>query len=308
MIGRVAQGALGAYQIFQGVNRFKDDQIGGALNVASGGVNVASAAGYTSAAPYAGPLMAASGLYDGVRAWERGGEGIRGAGAQLGAGIGTILAPGIGTVIGGVAGNALGYGLDKLGLFHKTTRQVAQEHTEDLLKAGQDDAAYQSDVQGMREQFNAAPPDPSKPFAGKYSSWDEYKKAGLEAGDLTGVYGNLKAFGPEWANLTFDQRKAVTQGIIDADLYQSKMGEVEITDEAKAKEIKDNVLKGFSVGAQAAAPKTQEEAAAMGATGGVPVIGPNKLVVPDSAKPLLRTTTRSPGIGLDGRPIVYGRK
>ena len=144
-------------------------------------------------------------------------------------------------------------------LMHESTRDVAKKHTKDLLGQS-DDANYQSYVQGMREQYNSAPTDPSKPFAGKYSNFEEYKKAGLDANDLSGVYGNIKTYGAEWANMTPEQRTAVTQANIDSGLYQSKKGEVEITDANKAIENKNNVLKGFQVGAQ-----TQSQAAAQGA-------------------------------------------
>lgn len=295
VVGRVAQGALGAYQIYQGFNRFKDDKIGGSLNMASGGGNVASALGYKSVGPYAGPLMAASGFYDGIRAWENGGKGIRGAGAQLGAGIGTMIMPGVGTAAGAAIGNALGYGLDKLGMFHKTTRQVAQEHTEDLLKTS-DDPTYQAYVQGMREQHNSAPPDPSKPFhGGQYGSWEEYKNAGLDRKDLTGVYGNIKAYGERWASLTQEQREAVTQANIDADNYDAKKGEVVMRDEKKGMELLDSTLKGFQAGQQDQAKKQapavspQAQAAAQGATGlpatppkyfGGPVVVPQPILKP----------------------------
>lgn len=145
-------------------------------------------------------------------------------------------------------------------LMHKSTRDIAKEHTNDLLEQGKDDASYQNYVNSMREQYNSAPVDPSKPFAGKYGSFDEYQKAGLEAADLSGVYGNIKTYGPEWANLTQAQREAVTQANIDSGLYVSNKGEVEITDPNKAIENKNNVLKGFQVGAQ-----TQAQAAAQGA-------------------------------------------
>lgn len=167
-------------------------------------------------------------------------------------------------------------GLNELALpylMHKSTRDVAKGHTNDLLKVGKDDANYQNYVSGMREQFNSGPPDPSKPFAGKYGSWDEYQKAGLEANDLTGVYGNIKTYGPEWANLTQEQRQAVTQANIDSGLYKSNKGEVEITDQNKAIENKDNVLKGFNVGA-----KTAAQAAAQGAA--KPIIPAQTIPVP----------------------------
>jgi len=123
----------------------------------------------------------------------------------------------------------------------KTTRDVAKGHTKELLGQSKDQQ-YQNYVQGMRKQFDSAPVDPSKPFAGKYGSWDEYKKAGLEAGDLTGVYGNLKTFGQDWTKLNFDQQKKVTQGLIDAGLYNSRKGEVEITDADKARAIYQSAL------------------------------------------------------------------
>ena len=57
-----------------------------------------------------------------------------------------------------------------------STRDIAKGHTSDLLNVGTDDANYQNYVKGMREQYNSAPVDPSKPFAGKYNSWEEYQK------------------------------------------------------------------------------------------------------------------------------------
>lgn len=126
---------------------------------------------------------------------------------------------------------------------HQSTRQVAGRNTKSLMSQAPDDQKWQNYVAGMREQYNSAPTDPSKPFAGKYGSWDEYEKAGLEAADLTGVVGNLKAYGPQYAGLSFDQQKALTQKNIDAGNYSSKKGEVNINDEAKAKSFLDELLK-----------------------------------------------------------------
>ena len=156
-------------------------------------------------------------------------------GAASGAAIGSYF--GVpGALIGGGIGGAIGLG--KGLMKHESTADVAKKHTKSLVGQS-DDATWQAYLRGMRDQHT---PDPTKPFAGgKYSTWDEYQKAGLDASDLTGVYGNLKAFGPEWAKLSFDQRKAVTQKLIDANLYKNKKGEVEITDEAKARDIFKNV-------------------------------------------------------------------
>ena len=146
--------------------------------------------------------------------------------------------------------NKIDFGLQKSidsKLFHQSTRGVQKEHTGQLLNQGEDDPKWQEYVSGMRAQNQEGPPDPTKPFAGKYASWEEYKNAGLEADNLTGVYGNLKTFGPEWASMSFDQQKAVTQGLIDNDLYYSKKGEVEISDPDKAQQIKDQVLGGSNM-------------------------------------------------------------
>lgn len=166
-----------------------------------------------------------------------------------------------GRVVLGMATGGLSEVANKF-MGHKSTRQEAADKTKDLLKQS-DDPTYQNYVSGMREQYKSAPT--GKAYAGKYDTWDEYKKAGLEANDLTGVYGNIKTYGPEWANLTEDQRRAVTQANIDSGLYQSKKGDVDITDKNKAIENKNNVLKGFAVATQATPAAPLAQAAAQGA-------------------------------------------
>lgn len=146
-----------------------------------------------------------------------------------------------GRVILGMATGGLSEVANKF-LGHESTRDHARKNTSRLQGMGEDDGNWQSYVAGMREQYNSAPVDPSKPFAGKYGSWNEYKSAGLEANDLTGVYGNLSTFGPEWASLSQEDRIRVTQSLIDNDLYDSKKGEVIITDPEKAREIYSTVL------------------------------------------------------------------
>ena len=132
-------------------------------------------------------------------------------------------------------------------LFHQSTKGVQKMHTGQLLQQS-DDPNWQNYVAGMRiQQVNEGPKDKTKPFYnGQYATFDEYKKAGLQADDLTGVYGNLDAFKPDyaekagvpnWANLSFEQRKAVTQRLIDENMYSSKKGEVVIGDKEKARRI-----------------------------------------------------------------------
>jgi hypothetical protein len=131
-------------------------------------------------------------------------------------------------------------------LGHESTRDVAQNHTADLLGQGQGNQPWQDYVTANRQQFNSGPPDPSMPFGdtqgNHFANFDDYKAHGLDAANLTGVYGNLQTFGPDWAALSEDQRQKVTQGLIDAGLYDSHKGEVVITDPDKAKQIYSGII------------------------------------------------------------------
>lgn len=123
---------------------------------------------------------------------------------------------------------------------HETTRERAKKNTNELMGMS-NDPTWQNYVGGIRQQYDSAPT--GKAFdAGKYSTWDEYKQAGLDANDLMGVYGNLKTFGPDWIKYSPEQQKAITQALINNDLYASKKGDVIVTDEAKAKEIANQAL------------------------------------------------------------------
>lgn len=132
-------------------------------------------------------------------------------------------------------------------VFHQSTKGRQEERTGQLLRQS-DDPQWQNYVASMRlQQVKEGPKDKTKPFfGGKYATFDEYKKAGLQADDLTGVYGNLDAFKPDyveeknlpnWAQLSFEQRKAVTQRLIDENMYASKKGDVVIPDKEKARRI-----------------------------------------------------------------------
>jgi hypothetical protein len=172
--------------------------------------------------------------YDGFKAGE--GKGFSGgakAGFKSAGPLAFVPVLGQAPVLGGILGGMFG---------QKSTRDIAKERTAELMAVGKEDPIYQKYVAGMRRQFDAPPPDSSKPYAGKYGTFNEYKAAGLQANDLTGVYGNIKAFGPKWASLTQEQRVAVTQGIIDAGLYDSKKGDVIITDEDRAKKIYEGIV------------------------------------------------------------------
>lgn len=244
----------GASTVAPGLSTVASDAGAGFAGQTGGLTGAEGASTLGAAAPYlglAGAGLGAYGLYNALDNNDKTSGAL--SGAALGGGL-AAAAPLVGLGPVGWGGLALaaalgaggGFGLTSL-FGHESTRDVAKKHTGQLQGMGKDDAAWQNYVKGMRTQYNSAPPDPSKPFhGGKYGSWDEYKQAGLDAADLTGVYGNLKTFGPEWAKLSFDDQKKVTQGIIDAGLYNSKKGEVEISDANRALQIRDSILNGGS--------------------------------------------------------------
>jgi len=270
------QAAGGAAQAYSGYRQYQDGQrIAGGANMVGGAYNMyAGATGNgLQYAPYVGAGVAAANVGQQM-ANQEGNSQDRAAAAKTEAlKAGLLYIPvfgqaayaalaGVDAVTGGKGtqtwskfnkrldnfNNKIDFGLQRSidnKLFHQSTRGVAKEHTAQLLQQGVDNKAYQDYVMGMRAQHNSGPKDPTKPFAGKYASWDEYQKAGLEAADLTGVYGNIKTYGPAWASLTQEQRQAVTQANINSGLYSSKKGEVEITNEQKARENFDNVIKNW---------------------------------------------------------------
>lgn len=268
---------------------------GGGFGGGASGAEAVAAEGI-GIAPYlgaAGAALGAYGVHNAIEANDPKAGAISGAGMGLGLGAAAPLI-GLGPIgWGGLAlaaalGAGGGAGLTSL-FGHESTRDVAKRHTKDLMQQGQDNPAWQNYVAGMREQHNFAPPDPSKPFhGGQYATWDEYKNAGLDAADLTGVYGNLKTFGPEWANLSFDQRKDVTQALINADLYNSKKGEVVVTDADLARQVAAPILSG---GTPIQSTKMTTPAQVRGAT--------------LAAALAPRSSTLSPGIDKHGRRIAY---
>tara|TARA_R110000868_G_scaffold31617_4_gene115778 strand:- start:701 stop:2281 length:1581 start_codon:yes stop_codon:yes gene_type:complete len=278
------QVAGGAAQAYNGYKQYQaGEKLGGAANIAGGAYTTAAgaqslAAGGTAGSlagyvPYVGTAVAAAQVGQEMLN-EKGSSGDRAAKAQAEAQKAAMLwIPGYGwvayaaiagldAITGGmatkglVAYNKTGAKItDKfdLGLgknlraraFHQSTKGVQEMHTGQLLQQSED-PTWQNYVVGMRAQVKEGPKDKEKPFAGKYKTFDEYKKAGLQANDLTGVYGNLDAFKPayadkagmpNWAKLTFDQQKAVTQRLINEDMYSSKKGEVVIKDKEKARRI-----------------------------------------------------------------------
>lgn len=224
------------------------------------------------------PAAGVAGLYDVFKNKRTGARGI-GQGALSGAAAGSYFGPwgtAIGAVLGGVGG----------AMQHETTRDKQKKVTKDLLSKS-DDPTYQAYVRGMREQFNSAPT--GKAFhGGDYGSFDEYKAAGLDAADLTGVERNLR-YGPEYAALSFDQKKAFTQKNIDAGNYKSEKGGVQFVDQKKADEIWQAMKQaGFAVPTSSVPARNNGPAPANGS-----------IMIP-------RVRKDSPGFK-DGKRINYGR-
>lgn len=284
------QVAGGAAQAYNGYKQYQSgEKLGGAANVAGGAYGIAAgtqslASGGTAGslsgyAPGVGTTVAAAQIGQQMLN-EKGSSEDRAAKSQAEAQKAALLwIPGYGWVayaalagLDAISGGKATEGLMKfnkaaikltdkidLGLgksirskvFHQSTKGVQEMHTGQLLQQS-DDPTWQNYVVGMRTQVKEGPKDKTKPFAGKYASFDEYKKAGLQANDLTGVYGNLDTFKPDyadkagvphWAKLTPTQQQAVTQRLIDENMYSSKKGEVVIRDKEKARRIYEEMAK-----------------------------------------------------------------
>jgi hypothetical protein len=58
------------------------------------------------------------------------------------------------------------------------------------------------------------------------------------------VFGNYDTFGNDWSTYTPEQQDAIVSRLANENLYGSKKGDVIITDKARARQIKDEVLSG----------------------------------------------------------------
>ncbi len=308
-IGGTVAGLWGANQLMNGG--------AGVGSLLGGGTSAAAAQGATAAIPAAPNVLGAS-MVSGAPAAAA--PATAGLASGYGIGLGPLAAVAGATYLGGqaaydmfqgkkpglpgrvVLGMATG-GLSEVANHfwggRETTRDHQKGNTEELLKQS-DDPTWQGYVSAMREQNETGPSDASMPYGdskgNKFANFADYKKSGLDASNLTGVVGNLQTFGPDWAKLSQEQRQKVTQGIIDADLYDSKKGEVVITDPTKAKSIFDSIVAGTqpSVLGMAKAPGiVPVNNATAAAQGALQVVNP------------ARSTTLSPGINLKGQRITY---
>jgi hypothetical protein len=264
-IGKVVQGAAGAYQIYQGINEFKDDKIGGSLGVASGAANLGAAAGSQTAGSFAGPLMIAKGGYDTYNSFQNGGEGIRSAATTTGAGIGSFAGP-VGTVVGAAAGNTIGYGLQgdgikndialapltfgaslipgvgdaiRGGLIHKTTKQHQQEKWAEMAQS--DDPATAAYAQQYLDVIGQS--DGSGPTFEDIQG----REGGGSGRDVWGASAFFDAYKDKggWLNTTEAQREAIAKRALDEGLLTGDHGDIVATSDdslERIKQIGDEVI------------------------------------------------------------------
>lgn len=187
---------------------------------------------------------------------------------RQGAVSGALSGAAAGTAIAPGIGTAIGAGLGLIGglAAHEKTKDRSKRRYGEIADVSNNPAYQAMLTQGMQEDISGA------------DTWDKGdNKADAPIDLLTRSYGVLKTFGPDWANLAPEQQRSVVSALVDKDLINSKQGSYLIDDPAKAHQIADTIL------------KPQGAAAASGAMQKYP-----------------RSKTRSPGIGLDGKPFIYG--
>jgi gas vesicle protein len=249
------------------------------LSGAGTGATTAGGGFLSNALPIAGGLYGAYTLGQNLMDNKKDPLGGAASGAALGASVGSVL-PGVGTLIGGGIGAVVG-GLAGLFGTDKSTKERQAERWGNLEKQGIANvgAAYQANH----------PQDDSGTWKdGKYAGqkWTFEKAQDLAKEDPTHflhVYGNYKTFGNDWNSYGVDKQKQIVGGLVNAGLYKSEKGDIQIKDEAKAREIKDQILAG-TYAPTAAAPEVNASPA-------------------PSAPSQARSSTKSPGIGLDGKRI-----
>lgn len=194
------------------------------------------------------PAAGAFGVYD-LATNDRGPVGGAVEGAASGAAIGSFFGPpgaAIGAGIGGVAGLAKGF------FEHKSTKQYEKERWGGLEDKGVANAstAYQANhPQGDSGVWQTGQ------FAGKkWNFADALTLAKQDPTHFQHVYGNYDTFGSDWSSYSDAQQKAIVSKLANEGLYKGDHGDVVITNEDRARQIKDEILSGK------AAPKPQAQA------------------------------------------------
>jgi len=143
-VGRVVQGAGGAFLLYNGIQRFRDgDKLGGGLQAGYGATLAASSAGSTLAAdavPVAGAIygtyeLGNMGLHGGdYHTSDTGSLALKGAAG--GAAIGTAIAPGVGTAIGAGLGALYGTTIGLTSSHKGEYQQIRDQWRSNVIKSG----------------------------------------------------------------------------------------------------------------------------------------------------------------------------
>lgn len=193
---------------------------------------------YVPAAVAAGTYLAGKSAYDLIK----GKEEDKSAQGKFGRGQLAFTTMGLSEVA-----RALGLG------GQKSTKQIQQERRDELI--GKNITGYESYLSTAgTPQGGTAPTD-----QGFEASRDEKL---LTPEQIWGSEAMFETYGNDWlGKLNETQRRDISSRLIQDGLIQEKKGGIYITDEAKAKQIKDQVLTGFQIGTQS----PQAQAAAQGA-------------------------------------------
>lgn len=247
---------------------------GGAAPVAADGAATAATQGVSATAPYGtiagpggeavgtmgAPPEAATGMFAPGSALSTGlgvaGVGLGAYGAYEGIKSGDPLTSGLGGA--GIAGglNALGVSLGPVGWGAMIAAPIAlsmlglnKPSIKEQVKKRWGNLAEKSDpnTQSYAQQYmQYLDSDQAKSDA--KLNFSEMKKSGqLKAEDVWGGYGMFKTFGSDWlGKYTEDQRRQISQELLNQNLVDSKKGDIVVTDSKKAKDIASQVLGGQS--------------------------------------------------------------
>lgn len=321
-LGRIGQGAGGALQLYNAYNMYKGgNKAGAGITGAAGAANVASAAGANMGAYVVPGLNAVAGLYGGYQTAKylsdapNGGKrasmgAAQGAGAGAGVGaaagsfipvVGTAIGAGVGAIVGGLAGAVGGW----TGSSKDKYQMIRDSARSNLQKAGIIDENYQGTLaDGSKFDFGKdgkglAKLDYSDPTVGQAIGYGNVLAAGEGAygratDGLSQLYTNAVV-----SNAGGDINKAKANALHLARQRGMNLGN--LTDQYKtmldAGQINQGQYDAYLNGARdlfAGQPEANVPPGASGQQGQPATQG---------AAPPQRSSTRSPGIGLDGKRL-----
>lgn len=216
-----------------------------------------------SASNVLGAAATAKGIYDTSKALDNGGEGLRTGLAEVGAGIGGLMFGPIGAAGGAALGSWAGYGLDNqsnwkgalspVGGLNAIANLFDVKLVHTPIKMQQADRwgkLADKGVTGAKEAFMQSLN--MGELKGKMSSgankgkeWN-WEDATLEAqrdpAQFRNVYGNFDTFGNDWATYAPLQQDEIVKRLLAENLYDPEKGDINIIDQDRAREIKDEVL------------------------------------------------------------------